>query len=67
VIKWDLGHQIPQTDEEFIFMMTGKISAAVAGKHNDIEKQNSIGKIFEGFSSDEWLRSIVRREPVSYG
>lgn len=38
VVEWDLGHQIPQSDEEFITAMRKKLSAALAGKNDDISK-----------------------------
>lgn len=38
VVEWDLGHQIPQSDEEFIAAMRKKLSTALAGKNDDISK-----------------------------
>jgi hypothetical protein len=38
VVQWDLKHQIPQSDQEFVAAMRKKLSAALVGKNEDISK-----------------------------
>jgi hypothetical protein len=54
VVQWDLGHQIPQSDEEFITAMRHKLSAALIGKNDDIAKH--LTKETAGY--DELLESF---------
>jgi hypothetical protein len=54
VVEWDLGHQIPQSDEEFIAAMRKKLSSALAGK-NDLISEHldsdaaGYGELLESF------------------
>jgi len=53
---WDLGHHIPQSDEEFIAMMKRKLSDALAGKNDTIaehlaQKDAGYDDILDSFDS----------------
>jgi hypothetical protein len=54
VVEWDLGHQIPQSDAEFITAMRKRLSVALAGKNDDISKH--LGKEDSGY--DELMESF---------
>lgn len=63
VVQWDLGHQIPQSDEEFIAAMRKKLSMALVGKNDDIAKHlvKDTAGYDELFESFELLETENRR------
>ena len=62
VIEWDLGHQIPQTDEEFIFKLKKKLSDALADKHQEIA--NHLAKESSGYEEILESMELLKMEGV---